>query len=298
MDKMNTIDKTKKVWLDPKLKKYIVPSEMRNNSKSDGKVFTPGTRLSLKKAEFIRLFTAWSTKDGTAGSIDIDLGAAFIKEDSEGNLEMTPISYYNQSEAMAVHSGDFTSCRNFDKDEGLITAEYIDIDIQKTKDSGYKYIISSEFIYSGAESYDELYAVSGVQLLSGLRTEKKGFININDYLFRVELSGKFQSHCALAIDLETLEIVIIEQYSEEQQGMNVDSMANKMNEFKKLYFNASGFKENMYDFLTIYCEANEIEIVKKIDECDIICSYDDRNLEDTVMFNVSDNLEKIINLLN
>jgi len=56
-------NKMKKVYIDEKLKKYIVPSEMRNNSKAEGKVFTPGTRLPLGDAKFIRLFTAWTTKE-------------------------------------------------------------------------------------------------------------------------------------------------------------------------------------------------------------------------------------------
>jgi len=105
----------KKVYIDSKLKKYIVPSEMRNNSKAEGKVFTPGTRLSLEDdVKFVRLFTAWATKLGKAGNIDVDLGGAFIK-DVDGKLEMTPISYYNQSEEFAVHSGDFTSCREYNE---------------------------------------------------------------------------------------------------------------------------------------------------------------------------------------
>jgi len=189
--------------------------------------------------------------------------------------------------------------KEYNENSGTITAEYIDVNLDIAKEQGFRYVIASEFIFSRADDYDDMQAWSGVQLLSSLRTEKKGSINLNDYLFKMRLAGKFQSHCALAIDLDTKEIVIIDQYSEEQQGINVDSMAHKMESYKKLYFNASDFKENMYDFLSMYCEANEYKITEDIEDADIICSYDDYEdiKEGQEMFNISNDIQKIIGLL-
>ena len=112
--------------------------------------------------------------------------------------------------------------------------------------------------------------------------------------------GEYQSHTALAIDVETNEIVILDQYSEEQSGINVNSMANKMNEYKKLYFNASEFSENLYDLLGMYCEANDMVRTEDIDSADIVCGYDDyKGLSaNQQMFNISNELENIIGLLN
>jgi len=294
----------RKVYIDRKLKKYVVPSEMRNNSKAENKVFTPGTRIPLSKdVKYIRLFTAWARKDGSAGNIDIDLGGAFIKEEN-GDLVMEPIAYYNQSADYAVHSGDFTSCKAYgtSKSNDTITAEYIDVDLEKAKNGGFKYVLTAEFIYSGdntARDYSEMNTWSGVQLLSELRTEKKQSVNLNDSLFKVKLDGNFQSHVAIAIDLETMEIVIMDQYSEERNGININSMARKMNEYKKLIFNASEFNENLYDLLGMYCEANEFFVTEDIHSADIVCSYNDQKLAaNQTIFNVSDNIENIIDLLN
>jgi len=288
----------RKVFIDEKLKKYIVPSEMRDNSKADGKVFTPGTRIPLGEAKYVRLFTAWATTSGEAGKLDVDLSGAFIKETEKG-LEMTPIAYFNQSETFASHSGDYTSCRAYNEKEGLSTAEFIDINTDMAREMGFRYIITAEFIFSGAKDYNDMQAWSGVQLLSELRTEKTQYINLNDYLFKVKLGGEYQSHTALAIDLETMEIVILDQYSKEQSGINLNAMANKMNEFKKLYFNASDYKENMHDFLMMYCEANEYLITTDIDSADLVCSYDDYDglSANQTMFNISNELENIIGLL-
>lgn len=291
----------RKVYIDKKLKKYCVPSEMRNNSKSEGTIFTPGTRISLpQEVKTVRLFTAWARKDGSAGQIDLDLSGAFIREEN-GNLVMKPIAYFNQSERFAVHSGDFTSCKAITIESPEYTAEFIDVDLARAKEAGFRYVLTAEFIYSGdntAKNYGEMNAWSGVQLLNELRTEKKQAINLNDSLFKVKLDGKFQSHAALAIDLETMEIVILDQYSEERNGINVNSMAQKMNEYKKLYFNASDFSCSMYELLEMYCEANEFFVTEDIHSADIVCSYNDQKLAaNQTMFNISNNLENIISLL-
>ncbi len=188
----------------------------------------------------------------------------------------------------------------YKNNESLCTAEYIDVDLQKVKEHGYKYVITAEFIYSRAKDYDDMQAWSGVQLLTSMRTEKKQNVNINDSLFKVKLGGAYQSHTALAIDVETNEIVILDQYSEERSGINVNSMANKMNTYKKLYFNAAQFSENIGDLLTMYCKANDFELTTDIEKADIICSYDDYKdiAVNQTMFNISNELESIINLLN
>ena len=290
----------RKVFIDNKLNSYVVPSEMRNFSKAENTLFTPGTRIPLEKeVKVVRLFTAWSTLNGDKANIDIDLGGAFIKENN-GQLTMEPIAYYRQASNYAVHSGDFTFCESFNQEDGIMTAEYIDVDLEKAKDAGFKYVLTGEFIFGGCTNYDSMNAWSGVQLLSSMRTEKKQSVNINDSLFKVKLSGEYQSHAALAIDLETMEIVIMDQYSEDRNGMNVNSMVGKMNEFKKLIFNASEFSENIYDLILMYCEANELFITNDIQSADIIVSYDDYKglAANQTMFNVSNNLENIINLLN
>lgn len=288
-----------KTFIDPKLAGYIIPSEIRNNSKSEGKIFTPGTRIAIpEEAKFLRLFTAWGGKTAS-DSCDIDLSGAFIKT-VDGKMKMEPISFYSQSANYAVHSGDFTSCKMFiPGEDALITAEYIDINIERAKNEGFDYILTTEFIFSRADSYDKDFNVySGVILLDELRAADKQMININNSLFKIKLEGEFKSHCACAIDLKTREIVVIDQYAEASSGMTIGSMVNKMDLFKRQYFEATKFKENMFDFMTLYCEANDIEVVDTIEAANRIVSYDDYQIEGKEMFNVSNNLESIISLLN
>lgn len=290
------------VFIDEKLKRYIVPMEMRDNSKADGKTFTHGTRIKIEKdIKFLRVFTAWASLSGESSSIDIDMGGAFIKE-VDGKLELTPISYYNQSEKFAVHSGDIRTCKKYKKPEDTITAEFIDVNYNKVKEAGYKYFITAEFIFSSLHNenvFNKMQIWSGITLLNERRTSTEQAINLNNYLFRMKLSGEYSSHTSFAIDLETDEIVILDQYSKEKSGININNMANKLNVYKKQLFNAFETKENMYNLLSMYCEANSINIVDSMEEAEIICSYEDIDVkEGQQLFNVSNNLEKIVSLLN
>ena len=144
----------------------------------------------------------------------------------------------------------------------------------------------------------KLVAVShgGLELANQIRAKLSNDIN---FLFSESIMAPNNDECEIARVSETEEIVIIDQYSKELSGINVDNMQYKMNEYKKLYFNASDYKENMYDFLSMYCEANDIEIVENIEDANIICSYNDiKDLKDNQqMFNISNNLDKIIGLL-
>ena len=287
----------KKVFIDPILKKYVVPTELRDNSLSDGKMFTPGTRIKLENnVEFIRLFSAWATDDELEGDIDLDLGAAFIGEDDN----VTPIAYYNQTESMAVHSGDFTNCRAYKQTEGLITSEFIDIDIEKSIKAGYKYVLTGVFIFNGAENFNNFISYSGVQLLDEMRTEKQQHININNSLFKVELKGDYTSYMPLAIDLITKEIVIIDKYQKGGNAINIGLMTKELEKYKRLYFNSLDYKENMSSFLNLYCKANGYTVVEDYKDADIICSYNDyKDLrKEQLMYNISTNLESILNLLN
>jgi hypothetical protein len=283
----------KKIFIDRLLKKYIVPSEVRDLSVySSGTIYTHGTRIPLpENLKFIRLFTAWGTKNKKHASFDIDLSSSFVK----GN-EMSNISFYNQSSRLAQYSGDWMEC--FKWNDKKVVAEFIDIDLEEAKDLDY--ILSSQYIFSSGELkkdyHSDVIVYSGVMFLEE-RSSSKEEIDISDAFLKFKLSGDYQSHISVAIDLKTNELVIIDSYSEEKNR----SVANKgkLELFKKRYFNAIDTKENMFNFFTMYAKANNLEIVENISDSDIIISYKDFQLEkDQELFNVSNNLEKIISLLN
>ena len=70
---------TSKVYIDEKLKSYVVPTELRDNSATVlGNVFTAGTRIPLDvSTKYIRMFTAWGGKHSSL-IFDIDVSAGFM----------------------------------------------------------------------------------------------------------------------------------------------------------------------------------------------------------------------------
>jgi hypothetical protein len=120
-----------KVYLDPKLKNYLVPFSQRSASKSL-KSAVRGSVLPLDDGDTVRFFLWW--KDG-AGRTDIDLSAILFKEDwsykehlSYTNLKSRWIS--------ACHSGDITSAPKG-------ACEFVDIPIEKAYKAGCRYIVMS-----------------------------------------------------------------------------------------------------------------------------------------------------------
>jgi len=285
----------KKVYIDEALKSYILPTEMRNLSvSSSGVIYTPGTRIPLPEdLKFVRLFTAWGGIDKDLG-FDIDLSGSFVK-----NGEVSEVAFYNQNNGVASHSGDFTSCLKWNEKE--VTAEFIDIDFQKAKDEGIEYMMTSQFIFSSGgatNDYDtDINCYSGVQLLNE-RGEKNQKIDISDAILKIKLAGKYQSHMCTAIDFNTKEIVILDLYSEEKSGGGAYSIRNRLDMFKKEFFEARDVKTNMFDFLTLLFNANNIEVVNSIDDADTVLGYNDIDLKEKEFFNISNNLEKIVGLLN
>ena len=291
----------KTIYIDKKLKKYIVPSEMRNTSKADGVFFTAGTRIPIDKdTKFIRLYTAWCGLGGASEDIDVDLSGAFVKDKtipSGSELEISEIAFYNQTESFAIHSGDATDCIEYIPENGNITAEFIDINIKKVKKEGFKYFMSSNIIYSGADNFNNFQCWSGVQVLDKFRVSEDKKINLNHSTIKLKLSGDSKSHLAFAIDLETMEIVVIDKYIE-SGGLTIGSLKHKIDLFKKEVFNASEYKMNMKELLILYSKSQNYKITKNKEEADIICDYYDHKLnENQIMFNVSNNLENILGIL-
>ena len=289
------------VYIDKALKKYIVPTEIRDNSKAEGKIFTPGTRIPLpKEAKFIRLFTAWGTKDEPAG-FDIDLSSAFVKVKEDGSYKMEDIAFYNQTSDYAVSSGDQVSCKVYNEGDSSITAEYIDIDIERASKE-FDYALTSNIIFSSSHlTFDyetDVNVYSGIIMLNEKRSSIDKEININNSLFKMKLHGDFSTHTAVAIDFKTKEIVIIDKYNKGKKYMTSDKSFTSMDILRKKYFNATDFMGNMHFLLKEYCKANNYKITKNKEEADIICSYNDEDCgENQEMFNVGTNLENILSIL-
>ena len=116
-------------FLDEKLRDFPVPFANRSASKAL-RTIPRGSRLVLPDSNVLRFFIWW--KNGRERT-DIDLSAAIFKDDFS---YLDVVSYYNLKNFGGHHSGDIV-----DAPKGA--AEFIDINIEKTRTMGGRYVIMS-----------------------------------------------------------------------------------------------------------------------------------------------------------
>lgn len=88
---------------------------------------TRGTKLKLSdyvNGDYI-VFIAWRKKDFQRGRVDLDLSGIEVLNDNLENLEYNGSNYQTLKSKNMKHSGDFTSCKEFNPLTGLITCEAI-----------------------------------------------------------------------------------------------------------------------------------------------------------------------------
>lgn len=127
-----------KVFIDERLKNYLVPFSQRSASKAL-KTIVRGSKVELPfNAKVIRSFIYW--KDCPNSRTDIDLSA--IMYDSDWKY-LEHVSYTNlvSSKYKACHSGDIVAAPNG-------ASEFIDLDIATVRKFGGRYIVLSMNSYT------------------------------------------------------------------------------------------------------------------------------------------------------
>lgn len=133
-----------KVYIAEDTKGYKAPMVLRNASKN-GEMIPRGSRLPIDgdgKNNIARFFIWW-TNEEHGGRVDIDLSGAVFDKD----WRLTDrVSYYNLRGDYGYHSGDIT---NGGPSNGNGAAEFVDMDLEKYKESGAKYVVFTIHNYTG-----------------------------------------------------------------------------------------------------------------------------------------------------
>ena len=191
-DFYKSLPKLGKVYINPIFYKIGLPT---NTSAMGGgiDVVPTGTRLPIDK-KFVRTFTTWK------GIYDVDASISAIAP----NGAISVIYFGNYSAKPFGHdilfSGD---CRD---EHGT---EYYDINLQAMKARGFRYLILSNYGYTGDMDKGEIY--TGYQLTDSLQQRAWDPKN-NTVQYRV--FGKSTCTMSYGIDLETMEVIIINQMQE------------------------------------------------------------------------------------
>ena len=260
MNEYSKRDYLGKVYIDEELKDYIAPMSQRNSSKALKSV-AKGSKMKIKDgAKFLRNFVYWKQKDGYR--VDLDLSAVCFNNE----LEIIDEIWYRNLRSYKTnicHSGDFVSAKDG-------ASEFIDIDIEKSKDCGVRYILVSinsftEYRFSELED-----CFMGYMELDNNTTgevfEPKAVANKSD------LSSDCEQVIANIIDLEEMCIYWADVPVTKSFGCN-DIKFNRKNLTYTLESIINICKPNLYDVIFMNAIARG-EIVDNKEEAEVVYSID------------------------
>lgn len=260
MNEYSKKDYLGKVYIDKELKNYIVPMSQRTASKTL-KSIARGSRMKIKDGtKVLRHFIYW--KQAEDERTDLDLSAVLYDENFE---RLTSVSYMRlRNETYGVyHSGDRVSA-----DEGA--SEFIDVDIEKAKENGVRYIITSINSFTMIPFCELEDCFMGYMSRDNVDTgevfEPKTVSNKSD------ITSNSMQVISTIIDLETLEVVWVDMPLSTAGGLNnVNSNANGLGYTLKSMLNIC--KPNLYDLMLLNVLARG-EFVSTPEEADVVISLD------------------------
>lgn len=283
--KKNLIDfgSAKRIAIADDLETIVPPIKSKDSLKSD--TFLP-KGSSLKLDSKFQVFVAWKTKDNSPGSLDLDLSCLF--RDGSGELKYV-LDFTNQQELvdnkLQQHSGDWTSCRGFDPENPLITAEFCTIDTNP--ESNYE-------IYVNVHSYNKVslsnYDVI-VGVLPGDTKNNNGAINIQDAIFQFNVDTDFKDICVFRFQNGLLQIIgepfnMVNTHS----GGRGFSKVEPIYEYYKVYNQMS--LKRLFELIIKY---KRLELVDINDDPDLVISSKPKS--EYKVWNINEKVNEIKDLI-
>jgi hypothetical protein len=238
------------LMLDWSLTYLPVPYNMRD-VEAGTTIVPKGARIKVgDNAKTLRMYLHW-TADVKYNALD--LSAAFI---DVKNVEVEYINYASPGYKLkdfAVHSGDVRHIVGNN-------AEYIDVDIEKARAAGYKYVILYAHDYEGL-GFEHWNAVVG--FMEREHPEHNPLWYPKTVTNAMKLS-KGTGMIVLAYDLETREYITINQPAD---GLPTLSATNKQEFLKTVdaYLKPPAFSVDK--LIKLHEEAGVCKIVENVDEC-------------------------------
>lgn len=252
--KFALLEKLGKVYIDPELDKIPLPTNMRSLNFSLRPVIRgQRTPWDNPNAIVIRSYFHW-TDD--LGVLDPDLSGSFVNEKNRS----TYISYSQMKDTMACHSGDIIARRGKN-------AEYIDVDVQKALDAGWRYVCFDVRNFRGG-SLASMQGIFGIMERDYPESDKHWLPETVSNAFSCESTA---SNTLMGIlDLKTKEYIHLDVDS----AGNTTAAGDQKNIIEKIKMYSEPPAFSVGDLLRLHAEARG-EIVSTPEEADIQFQYKD-----------------------
>lgn len=255
-----------KIYIDDEFEKVFIP--FNTSAMGMGLDILPtGSRIKITE-DYLRVFCYWNKV------FDIDLSVVFIGE----GRPLETLYWGNYSQKLfgnsALASGDA---------RGKSGAEYVDFDINEIKEKGYSKAVVTLNGYGGSLDEGEIYC--GYQNKKDLKTKAWSSKNI---ALKIHVKGETNGYVGFAIDLDTKEIIVLNQNLESGARVVNSSMLSGI----KKYLNKQLLKEfNMKRILEFMGE-----VVDKKENADVVFARDYTPIENQKVISPY-NIEDLVGLL-
>ncbi len=273
----------KNVYIEPGMYNMAMPLKIKESTETY-KTYPKGSVLPIEKNENnepknIRL-GVWWTNNEYNHPVDIDLSVDFYKDDTLRNMTL---SYLDQNAAKAYncfHSGDITDGGKID---GNGAAEFIDLDMKKLKEAGFKYARTYVNIYGGAYNFRELTNCEfSIQEREELNKSEKYDIKAIKQHSKITSLGCGATECI--VDIPNGEIYWIDEPDraiKQYENINSQSAVNSFNVNFDTYCKKDGI--NMGELIEAIANEVGAEIVDTPEKAENIfsvnqCDYEDKNI--------------------
>ncbi|OUM64728.1 hypothetical protein PIROE2DRAFT_53907 [Piromyces sp. E2] len=247
--------KMNNVYLSEKLKKHIVPLDVRSAS-SALETYSKGSRFDF--CNKVRLFIWWTnTKKGER--IDIDLSVMIYNENFE-NLGHVSFTELSDDKFQIYHSGDIVDGGDVDGDGA---AEFIDFDPDQVVANGGRYIATSVISYCGY-TFDKLENCKfGWMERESLKSNE--LFEPKTVRQKLDLNVAKTSTTPVIFDCKTREIVWIDAtLTEKKCSVCIENSETPMNAI--LYYYLNPLKCNMFELLNLHIQARDGKLVGSEEE--------------------------------
>jgi len=253
-------EKLGKVYIDEKLKDYIVPFSQRSASKAL-KTIVRGSKVDIPSdATTIRTFVYW--KEPSGNRTDLDLSA--VMYDANWNY-MEHISYTNlrSTKYKAAHSGDITSAPKG-------ASEFIDLDLESVRKYGGRYVVFTVMSFTGQNFVDLPECFMGwmarKNVNSGEIYEAKTVKN------KIDIASQSLICIPMVLDLYENKVVWADISLKSQPTWN--NVENNMSGMILMGKALTTMKKpNLYDLLMLNAQARG-ELCESIEDADTVFSID------------------------
>lgn len=253
-----------KVYVDPALKGTILPFNRRGDSDTTTAVIKGARYPFNRQTDVLRFFIHW-----VGGGIDVDLSTVTMNADFSQNSQ---VAFTNLRSGGIIHSGDIQSAPDG-------ASEFIDIDIEKVRETGARYILMSVLSYRG-QTFDTFPVFAGYMerdaMKSGARYEPESVA------LKFEINAPVTNHMPLIFDLETREVVFADIVAGRNHAYG--AVANKgttLTDLAKAAFDLPNRKPTAHDVLVLNALARGT-IVETPEEADVVYTVENLDIEEVL----------------